>query len=229
MNEAVQAGISGKFLMIIAIFAAVIRRIRVRSLVRLAFLGLLVGGGFAATGCAFAVGAGVGMSVDTRGTVSLLAMAHVKPMGFRVSQDRLVDREYEAAAHLLPFYIAGGIELNPGAWVLLVDIPGVGFTWNRTGEPHGLAFSLNVRTRLTWPFSGGSAMDWGGVLHSTYLANLKTKRFEPKASRPEWPEQWWFHGMGPALDIAVMKGEGWYGHFTAAGRYQFISYFMMGL
>lgn len=203
-------------------------RIRHRCLAGLALLGLILGGGTGVSGCAFAIGAGVGMSVDTRGTVSLLATGHVMPMGFRVSQDRLVDREYEAAVHLLPFTIAGGIELNPGAWVLLVDIPGVGFTWNRTEEPHGLALSLNVRTRMTWPFSGGSTMDWGGVLHSTYLASLKTKRFEQRESHPEWPEQWWFNGMGPALDVAVMKGGGWYGHFTAAARYQFISYFMMG-
>ena len=190
---------------------------------------LVVAAGVVLGGCALGLGAGVGVSMDTRGTVYILASVEVAPMGMRVAQDRLVDREYETAAYLLPVQFQGGVALNPGAGVLIVDLPGVGFTYDRTQSPHGMALSLNVRSKFDWPFDGGkSSLGWGGVLRGSYLAHLSSKRSAPH--RDEWPEGWQFHGLGPSLDVAVMHDDGgWYGLFTLGARYQFLTYFMMGL
>jgi hypothetical protein len=166
--------------------------------------------------------------MDTRGTVSVLASANVMPWGLRAKD---VGDKSEFAGHLMNMELSGGVTLNPGGWILRIDMPGVGFTWEDLESEHGFSTSLHLRAQITWPFCEGPVKDaWGGILHAAYLPHLDSSSEPPPASRPEWRESNSFHSLGPGLGVAVLADdEGWLADFTLSAQYMYITYFTIGL
>jgi hypothetical protein len=184
--------------------------------------------GLVLSGCAFGAGAGFGVSMDTRGTVSVLASGNVMPWGLRAKD---VGDKSEFAGHLMPMELSAGVTLNPGGWIIRVDMPGVGFSGEDLDSEHGFSTSLHLRAQISWPFCGGEAKDaWGGILHAAYLKHLDSSTTQPPASRPEWREGHSFHGIGPGLGVAILADDdGWLADFTLSAQYLYITYFTIGL
>lgn len=182
----------------------------------------------AVSGCAFGVGGGVGVSMDTRGTVSVLASVNIMPWGLRAKD---VDEKTEFAGHLIPVELSGGVTLNPGGWILRIDMPGIGFNWEKLESDQGFSTSLHLRAQITWPFCDGPVKDtWGGVLHAAYLKHFESSIAQPPASRPDWRDTHSLHGVGPGLSVAVLADDdGWLADFTLSAQYLYITYFTIGL
>ncbi len=196
-------------------------------------LGLIVGlsVSWLLAGCAFGGGAGIALSVDTRGAVAVLATTHVHTWGARVNAK--TTPRYEGAFVLMPAQVAGGYQFNPNAGLLRVDMPGMGFTADDVDqEHHGFAGSLHPRADITWPQGGdGARLAMGLSANMAWLPHLKTTQLKRLGSRPEWPDGWEFHQLGPSVDIAAMADEDGevYGSLSLGARYQHLTYFYLGL
>jgi hypothetical protein len=60
-----------------------------------------------------------------------------------------------------------------------------------------------------------------------HLSLEQLKRLE---SRPEWPDGWELHRIGPGVSAAVMHDDdGWFGQFTVSLLYEYLNYFYLGL
>jgi hypothetical protein len=150
------------------------------------------------------------------------------PWGLRAKD---VGDKNEFAGHLMPMELSAGVTLNPGGWIIRVDMPGVGFSWEYLEPEHGYFTTLHLRAQITWPFCGGTVKDaWGGILHFAYLPHLDSSTEPPPASRPDWRESNSFHSLGPGLGVAVLSDdEGWLVDFTLSAQYLYITYFTIGL
>lgn len=182
------------------------------------------------TGCAFGYGGGLGLTADTRGGVGVLASAHVYPWGIRVEPKKTPGKE--AAMFLMPCEVSSGAMIDPGAGLLRVDMPFMGFARDTIADGQGFAGRLNPRFEMLWPFDGADATSaYGAAAHFGWLQHLSSKKAPRLASRPEWPDGWETHQLGPVFDAAVMREiqGGWYGTFTISAVYRYLAYFSMGL
>lgn len=182
------------------------------------------------TGCALGAGGGMGVTVNTKGSVGVLASAHIYPWGVRMEPKETQGEE--TAFFLMPVEVSSGIMFNPGQTVLRIDMPFMGFTTDSIEAGQGFSGSLNPRFELLWPWGEGELRSAFGVAaHVAWMQHLLSTQLERVASRPEWPDGWEIHQFGPAFDGALMyRDEGeFYGTFTLSGIYRYLTYFYMGL
>ena len=183
-----------------------------------------------AQGCAVGAGAGINLTVDTRGTVGIMATLSADPYAARVESKKTP--KFEESVSILPFAVAvsGGIQLNPGAGVLRLDAPGIGYTWNKIHGGEGAMGSVSGRFDLKWPFSGGYGWAVGGVVKGGWMSHLKVKQHPRVAARPEWPDGWDIHQIGPLGEVAVMYDErGVFAQFGVGFKYHWVNYYYFGL
>lgn len=190
---------------------------------------LLSGLGLAASGCAFGGGAGLGLTVDTRGSVGFLVTGQVQTWGIRVEPQET--QRHQAAAVLMPFQVAAGYEVNPSAWMLQLDSPGIGFVADDVdNDLSGFSGSLHMRVRIRWQEDQETQTAMGGSLRFAWLPHQSVSQLPRLESRPEWPDGFAFHSLGPAVDVSVLGDDkGVFGTFFAGAQYQYLSYFYLGL
>lgn len=190
---------------------------------------LLSGLGLAASGCAFGGGAGLGLTVDTRGSVGVLLTAQLQTLGMRVEPQET--QRHQAAIMLVPMQVAAGYELNPKAWMLQIDSPGIGFVADDVdNELSGFSGSMQMRVKIRWPEGSPTESAMGGALRFAWLPHLSVSEHPRLDSRPEWPDGFAFHSLGPAVDVSVLGDDkGVFGTFFAGAQYQYLSYFYLGL
>lgn len=186
-------------------------------------------GGLLAGGCAFGGGAGLGLTVDTRGSVGVLLTGQVQTWGIRMEPQET--QRHQAAAVLMPFQLAAGYEMNPNAWMLQIDSPGIGFVADDVdNDLSGFSGSLHMRVRIRWPEEEERQTAMGGSLRFAWLPHQSVSQLPRLESRPEWPDGFEFHSVGPAADVSVMSDDkGLFGTFFAGASYQYLSYFYLGL
>lgn len=181
-------------------------------------------------GCAFGGGAGLGLSVDTRGAVAILATAQVQTWGIRAEPNE--SPRHETAAVLMPMQVSAGYEFNPQAFVLAIDTPGVGLVANGVDDRQaGFAGSLHMRAQMRWvEGESDTRFAMGGSLHLAWLPAFSVSQLPRLEARPEWPDGWRFHSIGPAADISVLADDnGTFASFLVGAQYQYLEYFYLGL
>ncbi|GEM_PF-6265592 len=182
------------------------------------------------SGCAFGGGGGLGITGDTRGSVGIMLTGHVQTWGIRAEPEK--GKRHETAAVLMPAQVSGGYEFNPSAWVLRLDAPGIGVVSDSVdNSSFGLSSSLHLRALIRWEDGAEAATTaLGPAIRLAWLPHLSTSQLPRLDSRPEWPDGWEFHSVGPAMDISVLTDDkGWFGSMFLGGQYQYLSYFYMGL
>lgn len=179
-------------------------------------------------GCALGAGASAGLTVDTRGAVGVMVTANALPWGFRNAND---DTQRQGAGFLMPVSVGGGYEFNPSAAILRVDLPAAGFSMDEVSEDWGIQGTLNPRAQFAWPTGDDPVREaWGVAGGFTWLQYLHKEKIPKLSSRPEWPQGWKIHSMGPTVNIAVMNDDkGWFGQLFLGASYSYLTYFMIGL
>ncbi len=195
---------------------------------KLLLLGVLV----MQAGCALGLGGGLGVSVDTRGACTVLLSLHANNLGIRVEPKETP--RTEQAAYINPMEFAGGVRLGgdrPNAYILRMEPAGVAFSQDELDDGWGGNLGLSVRMEVAWPTDGAkSSFGVGGVLKGAVFHHLDVEKLKRLESRPEWPDGWELHRIGPGASVAVMHDEeGWYGQFTLMMLYEYLTYFYMGL
>ena len=182
--------------------------------------------------CALGLGAGVGVTVDTRGTWTVLLSLQANNLGVRVEPQKTP--RTEQAAYLNPMEFSGGLRLNGDAGraaVLRMDLPGVAFSQDELDGGWGYNAALFMRNEITWPLDGSkSSVATGAVVKGAYMHHLSLEQLKRLESRPEWPDGWAIHSIGPGASAALMHDDdGWYGQFTLSMLYEYLNYFYIGL
>ena len=184
------------------------------------------------SGCALGLGGGLGVSVDTRGSFTVLLSLHANNLGLRVEPDKTP--RTEQATYLNPMELAGGVRFGgdrPTAGIMRLEIAGVAFSQDELDDGWGGNLGLAFRTDFAWPLDGSkSSYGVGGVLKGAVLHHLDVTKLKRLESRPEWPDGWKLHRIGPGASVAVMHDdEGWYGQLTLMMLYEYLTYFTVGL
>jgi len=181
--------------------------------------------------CALTAGAGVNLSVDTRGRIALMATVSVDPSAVRVEPKKTPENEQSVSFLPLAVAVSGGIELNPGASILRVEAPGIGYTWNHIQDDgQGVVGRISPRFDLRWPFDGKFNLAVGGAIRGGWMSHLSLVQHDRLPSRPEWPDGWAIHQIGPQGEFAVMHDDkGWFAQFGAGFQYWYQDYFYIGL
>jgi len=180
-------------------------------------------------GCALGVGGGVGVSVDTRGRWMVLATVSVDNLGIRVEPKKTP--ETEQAPYLMHLAVSGGAQIAPLAGVVRLDVSG-GSVWSEDHLDAGWGYdaTLAFRNEMIFPDEGKSTYAVGGVVKGAWYHHLKKTQLERVSSRPEWPDGWELHRLGPGGEVAILHDdEGWYGQFTLQVLYEWLNYFYIGL
>ncbi len=181
-------------------------------------------------GCALGAGAGLNLTVDTRGRVAIMATLSADPYAVRVEPKKSPDIEESISVLPLSLAVSGGVELNPGAGVLRIDGPGYCYTWTKIDGDEGVMGTLTPRFDLKWPFAGGFDYAIGGVLKGGWLKTMFIEKHDRVTGRPEWPDGWTLHQLGPVGEVAVMHDEdGVFAQFGVGVKFRYLNYFYMGL
>ncbi len=185
---------------------------------------------FCFSGCALGLGAGVNVTLDTRGIWTVMGTVTVNNLGVRI-EPKETPRE-EQAIYLMGLEVSSGVALNPMAFVFRMDIPGMGWSMDDLDGGWGANAFVSFRNEVTVPFGDGkttSAM--GASLRGTWMHHLSLEQLERVQGRPEWPDGWRIHRLGPGFSTAIMYDDqdGVYGQFTLGLAYEYLNYFYIGL